>query len=129
MNDDCDWTDYLFISGIVIASFIIFVCGIQIIMAIGSHINAGKGVYSGILVETRSHGLIFKTSGAHFKTGENSSEFEDFCVTDKKVMQRLERLSPETRVQVMYKRLFTTPSWKCDVDDSSDIITDFKVIN
>src|SRR2546423_10736767 len=101
---------------------------IQVLFCIGSSLSLGEGRYTGVLVETRKHGLLFKTNGAHFKTGENSSVFEDFCVTDKKIMERLNMLEPEAKIEVYYKKLLSTPSWRCDSNDSSDIIIDFKVI-
>lgn len=119
-----------FICGSIVAvALVIVMLLLQAGSLLGSHISTGSGRYTGILVETRNHGLIFKTNGAHFKTGENSSIFEDFCVLDKDVMTRLQQLAPEQKVEITYKKLFSTPSWKCAIQDSDDIITDFKVIN
>lgn len=115
---------FLGLVAIVIISFFI-----QILLAWGSAASTGSGIYTGILVETRHHGIFFKTDGAHFKTGENSSLFEDFCVTDKSVMHKLQNVPPNSKMVVSYKKLFSTPSWKCEGEDSSDIITDFKIIN
>jgi hypothetical protein len=111
----------------VLAAAILFIA--QILFLIGSLISTGDGQYGGTIVETRHHGIIFKTYGVHFKTGENSSVFEDFCVRDKALFDKVAAIEKDKKVVVTYNKKLSTPSWQCDEGDSSDIITDIKVVS
>lgn len=93
---------------------------------LGSFINTANGQYTGVLVENRTHGIIFKTHGVHLKTDGFTSKFEDFCVTDDKVFEQIQQLPAEKKVTVIYKSKLSTPSWQCDSEDSSDIIIAIK---
>lgn len=110
-----------------IISAILGILLFEAVASISQHVKTGDGKYTGILVETRHHGIFFKTYGAHFKTGENSADFEDFC-TNKAMNEKLNQLPPDARVEISYKGVYMTPSWKCDIEDSNDIITNVKVI-
>jgi hypothetical protein len=111
----------------IIIGMVSIIC-IQLIWLAGTFIPSGNGKYEGILINTSHYGMIWKTDGVSFKTGLNSSTQEHFCVLDKEIMDQLKNLPPKTNLIVIYKSLFSTPSWKCDISDSSDVITGFKVI-
>lgn len=102
--------------------------GVCIGQMVGYSINTGSGKYTGQIVETRHHGIIFKTDGMHLKTGENSSNFEDFCIIDKNIYEQAQTISASDKVNIYYKKKFSTPTWKCDSDDSNDIVTKIEVI-
>ena len=122
MNDDLATTIVCIGAGI----FLLLVY--QILLGVGSFINTGDGQYQGTIVETRHHGIFFKTYGVHLKTGENSSVFEDFCVTNKELFNKIQSIEKDKKLLVNYTKKLSTPAWQCDIKDSSDIITDVKIV-
>ena len=98
--------------------------GFWIIM---QHVNTGNATYRGTLIGTAHHGIFWETYGASFKTSKDSNFIEPFC-TSKETNDKLKQLPTNARVEVSYYSLFATPSWRCDFLDSSDIITDVRVI-
>lgn len=115
-----------FLAGVIFTFLFIIVClGFQMI---GYTINTGDGKYSGQIVEVRHHGIVFKTYGLHLKTGENSSNFEDFCILDKSIYEQAQSIPSTQKVIVSYKKKFASPSWKCDGQDSNDIVTKIEVM-
>lgn len=105
--------------------FLFFV--FQLPFLLGSCISTGSGQYTGSVVETRHHGILFKTYAVQLKTNGYTPKFEDFCILDKEVYDKLSNLPRNKEITVNYKSKLSTPSWQCDASDSSDIITSFKM--
>lgn len=123
-----DFKEYVIVGAIILVTTFVGFWLFELLWVAGSTISTGTGTYTGIIVETREHGIFWTTKGAHFKTGENSSEFEDFCVTDNDIFNELAHVKPDAKIKVMYRKILTSPSWQCDALDSSDIIVNFTVL-
>jgi hypothetical protein len=104
-----------------------FIC--QIPFWIGSKMSKGIGQYTGTVVETQYHGLIFKTYAVQLKTGGYTPRFEDFCILDSNIYNQLASMPRSKEVTVTYKKLLSTTSWQCAGEDSSDVVTAVKVEN
>jgi hypothetical protein len=119
--------DVIIFSAIILSlPFILYFIS-QIPFYFGSFLSRGTGQYTGTVVETRNHGILFRTYAVQLKTGGFTQKFEDFCVTDKEVYDKLSALPRNKEITVNYKSKLSTPSWDCDFEDSSDIITSFKI--
>ncbi len=116
-------------NAVVFSTFGLIILGLVLLVpACSSLINTGEGQYQGVIVETRHHGIIFETYGVHLKTGDNSSVFEDFCVLDKTLFDKISAIDKDQKVLISYKKKLATPVWQCDSKDSNDIMTDFKIV-
>lgn len=120
---------------------LIVLCGFVAIMAFSlsalaqipywllSFYHTGTGQYSGTIVETRHHGVLFKTYGIHLKTGENAAAFEDFCVVDPALFETIAQIPPDSKVTISYTSRLRTPVWQCDGADSNDVATAIRIID
>lgn len=127
MSDELDIEDK-FIVGIIGVVFIVILFFIlQPIALLGYLITKGEGQYSGQIVETQHHGIIFRTYGVQLKTEGFTPRFEDFCVIDKNVFEKIKSMPRNKSVTVSYVSKLSTPFWKCHISDSSDIITDVQL--
>lgn len=110
---------------------IILIFGIYFIMQlpfwIGSAFSKGTGQYTGTVVETQYHGLFFKTYAVQLKTNGFTPKFEDFCITDKEIYDKLVSMPRNKEITVNYISKLSTPSWQCKVEDSSDIVTSIRI--
>lgn len=111
--------------GVVFIVILFFI--LQPIALLGYLITKGEGQYSGQIVETQHHGIIFRTYGVQLKTEGFTPRFEDFCVVDKDVFEKIKSMPRDKVVTVSYVSKLSTPSFKCDISDSSDIITDVQL--
>lgn len=94
---------------------------------LGAFVSTGTGQYTGTVVETQNHGLFFKTYAVQLKTSGFTTKFEDFCVLDSKIYDQLSNIPRDKNLTVTYEKKLSTPSWKCAMEDSSDIITSIKI--
>lgn len=119
----CQW--FLFILIVFIGGSLILIL-IQGFLLIGSMISTGSGTAIGTVVLGEEHGILFRTYGIQIKSSNQASSYEGFCVLDKNIYNQL--IGSNNDVTITYQKKLSTPSWQCDINDSSDIITSVEIL-
>ncbi len=108
--------------GLVIVAFI---CGLIALTTLGS---PNKGQHSGYITAVEyDRGLIFRGDKytVYFKTNVESSQEDQYCVTDKSLIETLKtKQESGERVTLNYERGWYVSPWECAT--STSIVTSIK---
>lgn len=104
---------------IFVVALFLFSIGIGIF---GLHVKTSNGAHVGYITATESNGMIFKTKNAYIKTDTQSSQEDQYCVTDDVVYKQLQELSKQkSHVEVEYIQYISNGITTCDAGNLSII--------
>lgn len=87
----------------------------------GIHIETGRGEHTGYITATAMHGLVWKKGVAYVKTDTQSSQEDEYCVTDTEVLAQLQQASlTKQHINVSFMSWLMPAAWECQ--GSMDII-------
>lgn len=109
---------------IVLGLFGIFVLWI-LSLFFGSWNIPANGEHTGIVTAAQKSGIFFKTYRISFKTGNNTGQQYEYCVTDENLFNQLTQLSNKgASVTVDYYAPLYVGYWHCGNEDG--IVTNVK---
>lgn len=86
----------------------------------------GKGEHTGIITAVETTGIIFKVHTIYFKSSDESTQEETYCVTNEKLLPQLYEAQEEKRqVTLEWIDYLSIPINWCKV---SPIVSDFKSV-
>ncbi len=92
----------------------------------GIHYSTGNGEHLGYISASETTGIIFKTKRIYFKTSLRSSQEDKYCVIDKDVYKRLQKVKPNQQIDIYYESYLANGIKNCS--DELAIITGFGLI-
>lgn len=94
----------------------------------GVHWNTGTGEHSGYVTAVEKSGLFFKTYTAHFKTDNQSSQEDQYCVIDSELVEKLKTASENrNRIALHYFSWLSAGAKNCGGEGA--VADSFKVLN
>jgi len=91
-----DKVSAVFIGGIMLLLYTVVVVPIPIITT-GVHLEIGRGEHTGYVTAVQKQGIFFKTGRAYLKSDVQSSQEDQYCVTDEKVFEQLQVIAKENK--------------------------------
>ncbi len=111
----------------VIGLIVLGVLGLVFFSIVGVHINTGNGNHVGYVTAVEKGGVLFKTGTAYFKTDNQSSQEDKYCVMDDSVLTQLkDAAEKKEKVELTYFSYLFSGVTSCNGEDA--IISGVKIL-
>ncbi len=111
---------------ILIISILVLSAGAVFLPFYGFHSSTGSGEHLGYITASETTGVMFKTDRIYFKTSLRSSQEDKYCVIDKDVYKRLQKVKPNQQIDIYYESYLANGIKNCAAEKA--VITGFGVI-